>query len=222
MDNAGRDQAIQELYTTVAAYYSKLQTRLGAWDHGFRILYGPVDNSSSTLIVGFQPGGDRSHHKPEEHLRAPLGNDYLEASWKLATELRQIFGMEFLAKSVGTNAVFFRSPNIAEWNKIDSRLRAEIGSFCRSKMQEMVETIKPTRIVVLGWDALEVLDAKGFSERSANRAGRPPGGRKRLLQVGRLFGTRTFAIPHPSAAWKFPPVTPQDWEHIATTITTSS
>jgi hypothetical protein len=75
--------------------------------------------------------------------------------------------------------------------------------------------MRPKQILLLGWDTLDLMGGSGFQELVANRPGNGVPRRKRLLQSGKIDEFPAFAIPHPSAAWKKPPVTDDDWQLIA-------
>jgi uracil-DNA glycosylase len=82
--------------------------------------------------------------------------------------------------------------------------------------------MQPKRILLLGWDALAMMGGSGFKELVAIRPVSDRRRRTRLLQSGQIEGIPAFAIPHPSAAWKNPPVTDDDWEMIAAEIAAAS
>ena len=90
--------------------------------------------------------------------------------------------------------------------------------FCVSENKRLIQAMRPKQIVLLGWDAPRLMGGSGFRELVANRPadGRPR--RKRLLMSGQIEGIPAFAIPHPSTAWKNPPVTNEDWAMIAAGI----
>jgi hypothetical protein len=68
------------------------------------------------LILGRNPGFDADELYDEEILTWPKANEYTNKSWKLATKLRSIFAdaglKNLLARSVGTNQLFFKSKGI--------------------------------------------------------------------------------------------------------------
>jgi hypothetical protein len=148
---------INKIYSETLEIYEAARKSLGEEAHGFRVLYGPLLESTRTLIVGFQPGGDWSHHKHDEHYAPPELNDYLTADWRLAIELRQRFGFEFLQQSVGTNAIFFRAPSIERWRNIPLNTRLSLEAFSLAKMDELIDLINPDQLLILGWDTVELL-----------------------------------------------------------------
>jgi hypothetical protein len=70
----------------------------------------------------------------------------------------------------------------------------------------------------LSWDAPALMGGQGFGELVANGSIKGRLRRSRLLQAGSIRGIPSFAIPHPSSAWRHPPVTDQDWAQIAAGI----
>ena len=152
--------SVDDIYEETRNFYSQMAPRLGPkFAHGFRILYGPPYLNPNALVIGFQPGGDRSHSKLEEHRGPSRTNEYLVQSWPLAREMRKRFGHTWLQGVVGTNAVFFRCPSTTLWRQIDANVRTSIEAFCRNQAIQLVDRMKPKMVLLLGWDALEGLAA---------------------------------------------------------------
>lgn len=145
-------------------------------------------------------------------------NEYLSQSWPLAAELRRRFSIAFLREFVGTNVIFFRAPSLKLWRKVEKTLRLNLESFCIDEKMRLIRAMRPKKILLLGWDALKLLRTSQFQELVANQDPRTRSGRKRLLEYGKIEEVPAFAIPHPSAAWKNPPVTDAQWEAIATKV----
>jgi hypothetical protein len=186
--------------------------------HGFKIMYSPPMARPRALLIGYQPGGDRTHGRPDEEVQPSRLNEYLTENWPLARELRKRFGTSFLESSVGLNAIFFRSPSTKIWREVDEALRREIETFCRTRALEIVRRLEPKVVLILGWDALEAVGGHGFVERVGHAAVVGRRRRRRLAQTGLLAGVPAVAIPHPTAAWRDPPVTDQDWNEIAAVV----
>lgn len=158
----------------------------------------------------------------EAELQQPSSNnEYLNESWTLAVELRKRFGRAYLQGAVGTNAIFFRASGWKKWHGLERRLRSDLETFCVGENKRLIRTMRPKQILILGWDALDLMGGSGFRELVANGRGDGRRRRNRLLQSGKLEGIATFAIPHPSAAWKSPPVTDADWTMILAGIGTA-
>lgn len=145
----------------------------------------------------------------------PKSMNTLANSWALATELRKRLGKNFLQEAVGTNIIFFRAPSWTSWQQINQTLRSELEMFSLNQLTRLIKVIKPKRVLILGWDTLRLTGASGFTELVANRPLSKAPRRKRLLQKGTFSEIPAFAIPHPSASWKNPPVSDEDWQLIA-------
>jgi uracil-DNA glycosylase len=98
---------------------------------------------------------------------------------------------------------------------VERGLRTQLEMFSLSQNKLLIRAIKPKQILLLGWDTLELMGGIGFRELVANEPVHNRPRRKRLLQSGKIDDIPAFAIPHPSAAWKNPPVTDEDWRMIA-------
>jgi hypothetical protein len=215
MEKLPLDTVVREVYTGTRQLWEHARGQLSKnQDHAFKILYSPPRLEPAALVIGLQPGGDVTHMRHAELERPAATNEYLDESWPLAMQLRKRFGKPFLQGAVGTNAIFFRSPSWSDWQKIEPLLRARLETFCVGENRRLIRAMRPKKIVLLGWDALHAMGGSGFRELVANgpRTARPR--RKRLLQAGKIEGIPAFAIPHPSAAWKNPPVTDDDWTMI--------
>lgn len=216
------DIVVDDVYRKTYELWESVRDRLAKDDHGFKILYTPSRLQPAVLVIGLQPGGDAAHMRDEELRHPSANNEYLSESWPLAAELRKRFGASFLQDAVGINAVYFRAPGWTKWQSIHGGLRTQLEAFCVGENKRLIRAMRPKRILLLGWDALNVMGGTGFREEVAIK---PVGGRRRrnrLLQSGQLEGIPAFAIPHPSAAWKNPPVTDVDWEMILAGITGTS
>jgi hypothetical protein len=219
MDDVFEPQ-IAEIYEETRAFYQDRRAALGRHDCGLRILYGPVFFRPGTLIVGFSPGGDLSHATREEMYSPPTSNEYLSQSWPLARQLRRRFTEDFVGNSIGTNTVFFRAPCVSAWERIPQDLRDEMARFSMTQLMRLFHTLMPDRVLILGWDALANFKRYcgiQFTELVATGPSERPR-RRRLLQIGTVEGIPAFGIPHPSAAWRNPPVTDEDWEKIVEII----
>jgi hypothetical protein len=194
---------VTDIYNDTRKVYDWSRPFLGdRHDHGFKILYGPPVYRPEALVIGFQPGGDVTHRRPEEQLGPSSRNEYIVEDWPLAKELRKRFGVQWLQGVVGLNIVFFRSPSTELWREIDPRLRR----------------LNPKTVLLLGWDTLEAAQGTGFVERIATKPVLGRRRRSRLGQTGYFAGVPAVAIPYPPAAWRAPPVTDQDWKEIVALV----
>ena len=181
------DAVVRDVYSKTYGLWETTRDRIaGDSDHGFKILYGPARFQPAVLIIGLQPGGSGSNMRDAELQQPSASNEYLSESWTLATELRERFGTEYLKGAIGTNAVFFRAPSWREWCCIDQALRSALTAFCVSQNKRLIEAIRPRQILVLGWDALDLMGGSGFRESVANKSADGRRRRKRLLMFGRI------------------------------------
>ena len=86
------------------------------------------------------------------HLAWPAKNEYAVARWALAQRLRSMFETDVLEQSVGINAIFLRSPNVANYNQIlDHNTRKRIADFCRGCVAQIIDAVDPSKIVAIGF-----------------------------------------------------------------------
>ena len=140
----------------------------------------------------------------------PSSNSYVDAHWKLARTLRDLFNRanleQVLARSVISNFLFFKTPSVADWNRLDAELRRSLENLCREEIRELIRLCQPTMIMVLGLDAFDRHAEGGVEEVERDR-----GDRRRLLVKGKIHGTDAFGILHPTGAW----VGSSDWDKVA-------
>ena len=219
MDQKNLDGVVIDIYSKTNRLWQATRDKITKdHDHGFKILYAPAHLKPSVLVIGLQPGGDASNMREAELRQPSASNEYLNESWTLAAELRKRFGTAYLQGAIGTNAVFFRAPSWEKWRGIEPRLRSHLEAFCVSENKRLIKAMCPRQILLLGWDALDLMGGSGFRELAANRPAADRRRRKRLLMSGKIEGIPTFAIPHPSTAWMNPPVTNEDWAMIVAGI----
>lgn len=219
MGQQNLDFTISDIYDkTYKVWQSSRKELTKDHDHGFKILYAPPRFEPSVLVMGLQPGGSVSNVRAAELRQPSASNEYLHESWTLAAELRKRFGATYLQGAIGTNVIFFRAPSWKQWCGIESQLRANLETFCVNENKRLIQAMHPKQLLLLGWDALNLIGGSGFQELVANRPADGKRRRKRLLMSGTFAGIPAFAIPHPSTAWKNPPVTNEEWAMIVSGI----
>jgi hypothetical protein len=212
MEQQQLDAVVREVYSKTYRLWEATRERLTKdHDHGFKILYGPARFQPSVLIIGLQPAGNASNIRDAALRQPSASNEYLSESWTLAAELRKRFGAAYLQGAIGTNAVYFRAPDWEKWRGIEQRLRTHLEMFCVNENKRLIQALRPKQVLLLGWDTLGLMGGSGFRELVANRPADGKRRRKRLLMSGKIAGVSAFAIPHPSTAWKNPPVANEDW-----------
>lgn len=121
---------------------------------GYAVFYSPVIKEPELLIVGFNPGGDSSSFDQQRARQVPEQHEYLNESYAIAKKMRSMFEsieeLPVLERSVKTNLLFFRSPSIVHWNKIDSLSRSKLETYCASKVKEMAAVLRPKFILAEG------------------------------------------------------------------------
>lgn len=139
----------REVYGATNNYYRQYEETLGEHSLGFRILYGPPIVDAPFLFLGYQPGG-RAIDCAEHHETWPETCDYATKEWPLAKQVRAIWGQEVVAQCTGLNAIFFRAPSIAAWNRITKPLRDDLEIFSRNNAERIVRALRPKRLIVIG------------------------------------------------------------------------
>ena len=120
----------------------------------YRILYGPPLERPELYFIGYQPGGGEADVRAEHLSKWPEVNDYVTAYWDVARKMRSLFPLEDLRKSMATNAIFFRSPNVETWRSNPPAVRIELEELCRQENERMLAHAKPTLIIALGFTTL--------------------------------------------------------------------
>lgn len=177
------EEVCRRIYRETKSFYTKLAE--GREDVGFQILYGPPHLEAPILFLGYQPGkGCKTALEEREYGSEdgwPEVCEYATECWPLAKRLREIFGQELLKRSVGLNAIFVRSDNIAAYRAVfDVQDRKKIRSFCIQRVQEIITAVRPRKIVAIGFATLTlfgegVRDLKGTNGRILTRTGKIAG-----------------------------------------------
>ncbi len=123
----------------------------------FEIMMGPPIARTPALFIGYQPGDWElcplcARRAGYEEWWVKQECHYADAKWLLARKLRDIFDEKFLAKCVGTNAIFVRAKNVATYFSVVKRApRREIKEFCIRKVFQLIDLIDPNRIIIIGF-----------------------------------------------------------------------
>ena len=149
MHNQIAEDICQRVYAATNDYYHQCEEALGKYALGFRILYGPPVVDAPFLFLGYQPGG-RTIDCATHHETWPEACDYATEDWPLAKQVRAIWEQEVVARCTGLNAIFFRSPSIADWNRIPKTLRIDLEIFSRKNAERIVRALRPECLIVIG------------------------------------------------------------------------
>jgi hypothetical protein len=153
---------IKSLYAEAADFFAGVERRLHDASlpfYGFKLLNAPPIRRPEYLFVGYQPGGGVKDHlhelKLESHLRWPDTPEYVAADWDLADRMRETFPHDALTRSVGSNVIFLRWPNVEDYRTTVPRgLREDVEKRSRGWLARMVDVINPQRVVTIGFGAL--------------------------------------------------------------------
>lgn len=191
----------QEVYREWGSKYS-------SWKPGFKVFYAPVSLQPKLMIISLQPGGGEEHFLREDKFRFESGdfsvqkeNSYTTTNNAMARAVRSLFAenLELLEKSVIFPLIFFRAKSYALWNQAPQRKEMELFSI--EKVKEIIVTIKPERILILGiatYDKLKnflpVANEKILYRRGGSEAG------TRIVIGSDVGGIKTTVVIHPSGA----------------------
>lgn len=133
---------------------------------GFEILMGRPFIEAPVLFIGYQPGNwalsvnEARYGGYEKDWVKDGKSQYATENWRLAIKLRGIFGPEnisVLEKSVGLNAIYVRAKNVLQYIKsITLDDRKLIQNYCLNCNQQIVQLIKPKRIIVIGFGTMDL------------------------------------------------------------------
>jgi len=164
--------------------------------NGYRVFYGPVVRKGGLMIIGFNPGGDKSTF--QERL-VPATHDYLWETYLIARRMREILGVDAIERSVKLNRIFFKTRSMKEWQAVEKTTRMQLDAYCRDVVKTVVDTIEPETIIVEGLETYKLLHGElllashggSLEEKWVCNAN----GRRLMVTCGRLIG-----IIHPSGA----------------------
>jgi hypothetical protein len=185
----------REIYVEAQTFFANIHRQR---DYGFKILNPPPVYKPPFLFVGYQPGSGAADFKYETclgtHLHWPLKCEYATATWTLAQNMRRMFGPEVLARCMGVNAIFLRSPNIADYNRnVDRQTRAQVTYFCKTHVLQIIDVVDPDKIVVIEFSTLKLF---GPTEPDLiNAKGRI------LTRTGKIGNRKAVAMLHLSGAY---------------------
>jgi hypothetical protein len=172
-------------YAATKTFYDEIEPELNGAARGFKILYGPPYVRPPVFFLGLQVGGVAPDEIRNEKETWPEESEYATASWHLAQRLQSIFGVEFLKKSTGTNINFFRAPNDQVWKTdVKPDLRHLCESFSHDHAQRLIEAIQPRKIIVIGFQVIDKIQAYQFKRTEEG------------VQVGNLWGCPAIAVWH--------------------------
>lgn len=141
-------------------------------EHGFQGFYSPVSYQPELMVLGLNPGGSKNDFDIRDCEDIPLIHSYYEYKYPLAEKMKSFFegSLEpLLRNSVKTNVIFFRSKNMDEWYKLNPVIRKEAEDFCNQKVLELINTLKPKRLLLEGIGSYNIIhNVLGLSDENKN------------------------------------------------------
>lgn len=148
---------VRDRWRDVRSKYPDVDVLEGGWG----VLYSPIRLRPDLMIIGINPGGDRTDFNENEALQIPKQHEYFDCSvdnhgkprngYKLATKTVNVFSdmnlKDLLKESVKLNLLFFRSRNWKHWETVKEPLRKELESFCADLVLEFIKVLKPRTIL---------------------------------------------------------------------------
>jgi hypothetical protein len=197
------EEVCRSIYEETARLYKASAPNVAGQDLGYRILYGPPVVRPEYMFIGFQPGGQGDSVRVEQLRSWPPECEYAldrpslkAAGWaqpKLALNMQKVWGVPILKRSTGLNAIFFRSPKMEDWARIEKGLRTELEEFSRGRVRRIVGALRPKRLAVIGLGTFDWLtDRQGASVATCNG--------RALVKRGKLWGALAFGVMHLSGA----------------------
>lgn len=198
MDSASK---VTQWAESLTADVDKIWSEHAFLKNGFAVFYSPVIPNPELLIVGFNPGGDSSSFDRARANQIPKQHEYLYENFAIAKKMRSLFesieALPALERSVKTNLLFFRSPSIAHWNKVNPKHRSKLETFCGGKVGEIIAVLRPRFILAEGIKTYTHL-RKSLGLQSEERAIKS---KNRTLFVStKSSGTYILGIIHPTGA----------------------
>jgi hypothetical protein len=128
---------------------------------GFRVFCSPVCLTPELMIIGYNPDKDDKPFSKEDDCEIPDVHEYLYHKSRIAKKMKYLFESiekeDWLADSVKLNLVFFGSENEAQWQTMDRELRDELETFCFTKVNYIIDTLKPRYILTEGFKVFDLL-----------------------------------------------------------------
>jgi len=151
---------VEELLREVSDKWESTSYAYAFQDWGFRVFSSPVRPNPDLMVIGFNYGKDDKPFSKEEDSQLPEVHEYFCHDSRMAGKMRYLFeGIEredWLAESVKLNLIFFGS-EIAEWESLDQNLRNELETFCFTKVNDIIDMLRPRYIVTEGFKVFDIL-----------------------------------------------------------------
>jgi len=173
------------------------------WDPGFKVFYSPVYLKPQIVVVGHNPGGGEQAFTEDKqkfergNFSLPLVHEYICENYPIAKKMRNFFegNLRLLETSVKFNLFFFRSKDIEELGKMDTKLKNEMKKFCYNKFLEIINFLKPKMIILEGLATYDIINKNvvQFSSESNFVIGK-----RRLASMAMWGDIFVYGIVHPT------------------------
>ena len=150
---------IASVITAIHDKWVSVKDSSNVFQNGYAHFYSPPVEHPEVMIIGLNPGSESLGFNEATAHELPTAHNYIEENHVLAEKMRKLFErngqLELLRNSVKLNLLFFRSQNIGEWHSVDPVMRAELEAFFEEQAREIINTLKPKKIVCEGLETLE-------------------------------------------------------------------
>lgn len=158
-------------------------------------MVGPPIYRPDIFIVSLQgAGGDRT-----VHTRWPEHQLYDNDTYHLGRALRRLFenlrAHPLLAASTGAPLIFFQSPSVGEWNKLNRIWRRRLEQFSKEKLFKLISLSQPKLVITIGINVFDQLASKSGRE-SGSHMFRTSLKNHRLYARGSLDQTPVVGMSH--------------------------
>jgi hypothetical protein len=77
------------------------------------------------------------------------------AKWRLAGRMQEVFPLEVLKRSMGSNITFLRWPRVREYLRdVPTDMRDEIAAFSTECLGQIIDIVEPQEIVTIDFASL--------------------------------------------------------------------
>jgi hypothetical protein len=167
----------------------------GKDENGYAIFYSPAFENPEIMIIGYNPGGDKTSVNRDVMAEPPLTNEYINANYKLAKNIRKVFEYadlkNELKNTVKLNLIFFRS------KKASGIKDPEIINFCYDKVKFILEKLNPKILLIEGLGTYKIiLNLLGIKQSTKTDIIL-----KGVIKFTNANDLKVIGLKHPSGSW---------------------